>query len=57
MEQDELTTVYRVNKTLLEMLRDRNFKISENELKQTFEQFREKYNGESANIEFFSNLF
>ena len=45
MDLDEITTLYRVRKTVFQMLKDRGYIISEKRLAQTKQEFVETYNG------------
>ena len=42
---DEPTLLYRLRKTVLQMLKDRGYIISENKLAESKKAFLEKYNG------------
>ena len=52
MDLDQFTLLYRVRKTVLQMLKDRGFAISEKKLLQLKEEFVANYNGsrESLNM-------
>lgn len=43
---EQSTRLYRIRKTVMEMLRDRDYVVAEFELSFTKEQFREKYGDE-----------
>jgi DNA-directed RNA polymerase I, II, and III subunit RPABC1 len=45
MDLDEITAMYRVRKTVFQMLKDRGYIISERKLAQTKQEFAETYNG------------
>jgi len=45
MDLDETTVMYRVRKTVFQMLKDRGYIISERKLAQTKQEFAESYNG------------
>ena len=49
MEVDEISNLFRVSKTVYQMLRDRGYIISEKKLNQTKEQFKESYDNTSKN--------
>ena len=44
MELDELTVIYRVRRTVLQMLKDRGYVVSEKKLNQSKKEFKETYN-------------
>ncbi len=44
MEMDDTSMVFRIKKTLLQMLRDRGYKVSESELTMPLEEFKASYN-------------
>ena len=48
--EDEITKLYRIRKTVLEMLRDRNYLVGDFEINMSKEEFKEKY-GESLKRE------
>ena len=45
MDLDEVTILYRVRKTVFQMLKDRGYIISEKRMLQTKQEFAEGYNG------------
>ena len=45
MDLDEVTILYRVRKTVFQMLKDRGYIISEKRMLQTKQEFAESYNG------------
>lgn len=45
MELDPITLLYRVRKTVLQMLKDRGYIVSEKKLAETKQEFQESYNG------------
>ncbi len=45
MDLDQITLLYRVRKTVLQMLKDRGYIISEKKLLQSKEDFAQSYNG------------
>ena len=45
MDLDQTTLMFRVRRTVLQMLNDRGYIISHTKLNQTFEEFKESYNG------------
>lgn len=45
MDLDQKTLLYRVRKTVLQMLKDRGYVVSEKKLNQTKEDFIANYNG------------
>jgi DNA-directed RNA polymerase I, II, and III subunit RPABC1 len=52
MELDDLTVIYRVRRTVLQMLKDRGYVVSEKKLNQSKPEFKDSYNGsrESLNM-------
>lgn len=45
MDLDEVTILYRVRKTVFQMLKDRGYIISEKRMQQTKQEFADSYNG------------
>lgn len=45
MDLDQTTLLYRVRKTVLQMLKDRGYIVSDKKLTQTIEDFRANFNG------------
>lgn len=45
MDLDQVTLLYRVRKTVLQMLKDRGYIISEKKLTQSKQEFQESFNG------------
>ncbi|CDW81674.1 polymerase ii (dna directed) polypeptide e [Stylonychia lemnae] len=45
MDQSEVTLLYRVRKTVLQMLKDRSYIVSDKKLNQTLDEFKASYNG------------
>uniref|UniRef100_A0A803PTF7 RNA polymerase Rpb5 N-terminal domain-containing protein n=1 Tax=Cannabis sativa TaxID=3483 RepID=A0A803PTF7_CANSA len=50
LPEDEITRLFRVRKTVMQMLKDRNYLVGDFEINMTREQFRNKY-GESMKRE------
>ena len=51
---DETTVLYRVRKTIFQMLRDRGYTVSDKSFYETYDEFKQSYNGsrESLNMLF-----
>lgn len=45
MDLDQTTLLYRVRRTVLQMLNDRGYIVSNNKLNQSMEEFKETFNG------------
>jgi len=52
MEFGELMDLYRVNKTVHEMLHSRNYLISQKDIEMTFEDFKTKIKADTEKIDF-----
>lgn len=51
MEANELMVLYKVNRTVCELLRDRDYIINEANITQTFEEFKEKVKADKEKID------
>ena len=50
MNIDEPTILYKVRKTIFQMLRDRGYIVSEQTFQQTLEDFKNSYNGQRESL-------
>lgn len=50
MDMDQQTLLFRVRKTVLQMLKDRGYIVSEKKLNQTKQEFAETYNGSRESL-------
>lgn len=50
LSEDEITRLFRIRRTVMQMLKDRNYLVGDFEINMTKEQFRNKY-GESMKRE------
>ncbi len=48
--QDEIFTLFRVQKTVFQMMRDRGYTVSEQNMNQKYEEFKKNYNGERQTL-------
>ena len=55
MEMDQVTMLYRVRKTVLQMLKDRSYVISEKKLNQSKEDFTSTFNGSRDSLNMLVN--
>ena len=51
MEANELMVLYKVNRTVCELLRDRDYIVNEANITQTFEEFKEKMKADKEKID------
>lgn len=50
-EVDEVTRLYRIRKTLMEMLNDRGYMVTDSDINMTKDEFIAKYGGENIKKE------
>ena len=50
MNLDEATTMFKVRKTVFQMLRDRGYTVSDQSFNQTLEDFKSTFNGQRESL-------
>jgi DNA-directed RNA polymerase I, II, and III subunit RPABC1 len=55
MDLDQITILYRVRKTVLQMLKDRGYLISEKKLTQTKAEFQTSFSGQRSSLNMLVN--